>query len=52
MKFSEMTYTRLDAEEVKKEIAGLTEALRSAQTYEEARSLFLRQEETEKHLTP
>ncbi|MBR7190321.1 MAG: M3 family oligoendopeptidase, partial [Oscillospiraceae bacterium] len=51
MKFSEMTYTRLDAEEVKKEIAGLTEALRSAQTYEEARSLFLRKEETEKHLT-
>ena len=51
MKFSEMTYTRLDADEVKKEIAGLTEALRSARTYEEARSLFLRKEEAEKHLT-
>ena len=51
MKFSEMTYTRLDADEVKKEIAGLTEALRSAQTYEEARSLFLRKEDAEKHLT-
>ena len=51
MKFSEMTYTRLDADEVKKEIASLTEALRSARTYEEARSLFLRKEEAEKHLT-
>ncbi len=48
MKFSEMKYTRPDSEEVKAEQQKLTERLRNAQSYEEARAIFLEKEEKEK----
>ncbi len=40
MKFSEMPYERPDKEALMKEIAELTEALRNAKNYEEARTLY------------
>ena len=48
MKFSEMTYTRPDPEAVKKTLADLTERLKNAKSYEEAKALFLEKEEEEK----
>ena len=48
MKFSEMPYSRPDPEAVKGELSGLTERLRSAKSYEEARAVFLEKEEKEK----
>ena len=48
MKFSEMPYSRPDAEEVKADLAKLTGRLKAAQSYEEARSVFLEKEEKEK----
>ena len=50
MKFSEMNYTRPDLEIAKKEFKELTASLRRAQSYDEARELFLRKEDAEKHL--
>ena len=41
MKFSEMPYTRPDGEEIKKNTKELTERLRNAGSYEEAREVFL-----------
>ena len=41
MKFSEMTYTRPDAESTKQHLAALTEQLKAAKSYEEARKVFL-----------
>ena len=48
MKFSEMTYARPDAEAIKKELQELTERLRNAGSYEEARAVFLEKEDREK----
>ena len=44
MKFSEMPYVRPDAEALKKELAALTERLKNAATYEEAREAFLEEQ--------
>ena len=48
MKFSEMPYKRPDPEAVIKEIQSLTERLRNAKSYEEARAVFLEYEDKEK----
>ena len=45
MKFSEIKYTRPDADEVKNSLAALTKRLENAADYEEARKVFLEQEE-------
>lgn len=44
MKFSEMTYTRPDLTEVKEKLKALTDAMRAAASYAEAKELFLRKE--------
>ena len=44
MKFSEMPYTRPDAETLKKQLSQLTERLKNAVSYEEARKVFLEKE--------
>ena len=48
MKFSEMPYTRPDPEAVKAELQRLTGRLRSADSYETARAVFLEKEEEAK----
>ncbi len=48
MKFSEMTYTRPNAEEVKRVLASLTEKLKKAASYEEARDIFIDEENEKK----
>lgn len=50
MKFSEMPYTRPDLDAVKKEYAALTEQLKAAASYAEARELFLKKEQLQKHV--
>ena len=50
MKFSEMKYERPDVETLKKEITELTEALKKAATYEEARDLFIKKDKIDKHV--
>ena len=50
MKFKEMPYTRPDPEKVKSDLAKLTEKLKAAQSYEEARAVFLEKEEKEKEI--
>lgn len=50
MKFSQMPYARPDAEKTKQQLSALTEQLKAAKTYEEAKAVFLRQQEAEKHL--
>ena len=41
MKFSQMKYERPDAEQLKAELNGLTEKLKAAKSYTEAKELFL-----------
>ncbi len=48
MKFSEMPYNRPDPEEVKNGLKDLTERLKAAKSYEEARAVFLEKEEEAK----
>ncbi|MBR5344040.1 MAG: M3 family oligoendopeptidase [Oscillospiraceae bacterium] len=48
MKFSEMPYKRPDPEAVKHDLQELTEQLKNAKSYEEAKAVFLRKEEEEK----
>ena len=48
MKFKEMPYTRPDPEKIKSGLSELTNRLKNAQSYEEARAVFLEKEETEK----
>ncbi|MBR2790420.1 MAG: M3 family oligoendopeptidase [Eggerthellaceae bacterium] len=48
MKFSDMTYTRPDADALKAKLRELTEKLKAAQTYGEARTLFLQKDEEDK----
>ena len=50
MKFSEMTYTRPDPEAVKATLAGLTERLKAARNYQEAREVFLSQQAESGHI--
>lgn len=50
MKFSEMPYSRPDTEEIKKELAVLTDALKAAGSYAEAKEIFLKKDALEKHV--
>ncbi len=50
MKFSEMKYTRPDMDAVKKTIVDFTKRLKDAKTYDEAKAVFLENEEEGKHL--
>ena len=50
MKFSEMQYARPDLDGLKNTLASLTEELRQSGSYEQARSVFLREQELEKHI--
>ena len=50
MKFSEMIYTRPDPEAVKATLAGLTERLKAARNYQEAREIFLSQPAESRHI--
>ncbi len=49
MKFSEMKYIRPDAEAVKAKIAELTEKLSKAESYAEARDVFLEMDNEKRH---
>lgn len=48
MKFSQMKYERPDAEQLKAELNGLTEKLKAAKSYTEAKELFLAEEKLNK----
>ncbi len=50
MKFSEMQYVRPDAEAVKAQLKELTERLKNAASYAEAKAVFLEKEEASKHI--
>ena len=50
MKFKDMKYERPDIEAVKAELKGLIEGLNNAETYEEAREIFLKEEELSRHI--
>ena len=50
MKFSEMPYERPDLDAVKKQYSTLTERLKAAGSYEEARTVFLEKEKLDKHV--
>ena len=49
MRFSEMPYERPDLEAMKQTLAQLTQRLRSAQSYDEAKAVFLEREEEGRH---
>ena len=49
MKFSEMPYERPNLEQLKQDQAALTARLKEAQSYEEAKQIFLEKEAFEKH---
>lgn len=49
MKFSEMKYERPSLDEAKKAFCELCEKLENAKTYDEAKALFLREEELSRH---
>lgn len=49
MKFSEMPYERPDLEQLKQDLSALTARLKAAQSYEEAKQVFLEKEKYEKH---
>ena len=49
MKVKDMPYSRFDCEEAKKAIAAFTKELGEAKTYEEAKAVFLKMEEADKH---
>ncbi len=51
MKFSEMPYERPDLEQAKAEVSAMTERLSSAESYEEARAIFLEKEEWRKQFS-
>ena len=50
MKFSEMKYERPDLEAVKTQLRELTEALKTADSYETAREAFIKKDDLEKHI--
>jgi len=51
MKFKDMQYLRPDAEAVKQTLAGLTEQLKTAESYAQARAVFMEVETEVKHFT-
>lgn len=51
MKFSQMKYERPDAEQLKSELNGLTDKLKAAKSYAEAKELFLAHEKLNKHIS-
>ena len=50
MKFSEMPYERPDLEQMKAGQAALTEKLKNAKSYEEAKAVFLEQDQAVRHI--
>lgn len=50
MKFSEMKYQRLDAEQLKQQLAALTRRLKEAESYQQAKQVFLEKETLHKHV--
>ena len=51
MKFSEMTYTRPDPAAAKQQLSALTAEFKAAKSYEEARKVFLSQQELMSHIS-
>ena len=51
MKFSEMTYTRPDPAASKQRLSALTAELKATKSYEEARKVFLSQQELMSHIS-
>ena len=49
MKFKEMPYSRYDCEQLKKELAEITERFAAAKSYEEAKAVFLEFEKDSRH---
>ena len=49
MKFCDMPYSRPDVEVVKQKLTALTEQLKTAESYEQARAVFMEMEEETKH---
>ncbi len=50
MKFSEMKYSRPSLEEMKNIVKSLTEELRTAESYEEAKAVFLKEQKAVRHV--
>ena len=50
MKFSEMPYTRPELDDMIATVKKLTEALKAATTYEEARAVFIEMDQEERHM--
>ncbi len=50
MKFQEMPYVRPDIEAAKQMLADMTEQLKNAESYEQARAVFMKMEEETKHV--
>ena len=50
MKFSEMPYERPDLEQLKANQAELTEKLKNAKTYQEAKDIFFQQDKASRHI--
>ena len=50
VRFKDMPYVRPDTEEMKKELTDLAKELRRAGSYEEAKAVFYKEQELEKHL--
>lgn len=50
MKFSEMQYQRLDAGQLKQQLADLTGRLKAAESYQQAKQVFLEKEALQKHV--
>ena len=50
MKFSQMVYERPDLEAVKQQLTDLTARMKTAESYDEARKLFIEEDNLERHL--
>ena len=50
MKFSQMVYERPDLEAVKQQLTDLTARMKTAKSYDEARKLFIEEDNLERHL--
>ena len=50
MKFSEMSYTRPDLDELKNRMKSLTALLRAAENYQQAREAFLEKDRLSRHV--
>ncbi len=50
VKFKEMSYARPDTEKVRAELKELVEALKGAASYDEAKEIFLKEQNIEKHI--